>query len=121
MSGWRLDLARDTFQLSKQRLFLCNLTLCADSLRLQMTGYMLRNAEYVLMLRRLFRLKTRSASEYREAFDRVDLDGSGFIDAKEIETLLSEVYPSDGVPAFEIKSFLGLFDADGDGKVGWDE
>mmetsp|Transcript_48623 Transcript_48623/g.97018 ORF Transcript_48623/g.97018 Transcript_48623/m.97018 type:complete len:404 (-) Transcript_48623:195-1406(-) len=95
--------------------------LAALMLQLQMTGYMLRNAEYVLMLRRLFRLKTRSASEYREAFDRVDLDGSGFIDAKEIETLLSEVYPSDGVPAFEIKSFLGLFDADGDGKVGWDE
>ena len=42
--------------------------LAALMLQLQMTGYMLRNAEYVMTLRRLLQLKTRSAAEYREAF-----------------------------------------------------
>jgi hypothetical protein len=42
--------------------------LSALMLQLQMTGYMLRNAEYVMSLRRLLQLKTRSAAEYREAF-----------------------------------------------------
>ena len=94
--------------------------LAALMLQLQMTGYMLRNAEYVVTMRKLLGLKTRSAAEYREAFDRIDLDGSGFIDAGEVEQLLASVYP-DGVPSFEISAFVALFDGDGDGKISWED
>ena len=34
-------------------------------LQLQMTGYLLRNAEYVMAIRSVLQLKTRSISEYR--------------------------------------------------------
>jgi len=95
--------------------------LAALMLQLQMTGYMLRNAEYVLMVRKILQLKTRSVSEYRAAFDRIDLDGSGYIEVGEIETLLREVYKGEDAPSFEVASFLTLFDADADGKVSWDE
>eukprot|EP00967_Tisochrysis_lutea_P102620 scaffold154615_cov34-Tisochrysis_lutea.AAC.4 len=44
--------------------------LVALMLQLQMTGYMLRNAEYVTKLRELLDIRTRSVSEFREAFDR---------------------------------------------------
>ena len=35
--------------------------------QLQMTGYMLRNAEYVVTMRKVLGLKTRSEAEYRAA------------------------------------------------------
>jgi len=94
--------------------------LAALMLQLQMTGYMLRNAEYVMTLRKLLQLKTRSAAEYRTAFERIDLDRSGFIEVGEIESLLKEVYPEE-VPPFEVTTFMKLFDADGDGKISLDE
>ena len=46
--------------------------LAALMLQLQMTGYMLRNAEYVMALRSVLQLSTRSLKEYREAFDRLE-------------------------------------------------
>ena len=67
--------------------------LAALMLQLQMTGYMLRNAEYVVTLRKLLQLKTRSTAEYREAFEKFDLDGSGFIEIGEVQNLLQEIYP----------------------------
>jgi hypothetical protein len=94
--------------------------LAALMLQLQMTGYMLRNAEYVMTLRRLLQLKTRSAAEYREAFARLDLDGSGYIEVGEVEELLRQVYKGD-VPSVEISSFIALFDTDSDGRVSWEE
>jgi len=44
--------------------------LAALMLQLQMTGYMLRNAEYVTKLRELLNIRTRSIMEFRTAFDR---------------------------------------------------
>lgn len=93
--------------------------LAALMLQLQMTGYMLRNAEYVMTVRSLLKLKSRSLDDYREAFNRVDLDKSGFIETGEVEQLLREVYEE--VPPFEIATFLQLFDTDGDGRISWDE
>ena len=95
--------------------------LAALMLQLQMTGYMLRNAEYVMTLRSLLQLKSRSAEEYRAAFDRIDTDGSGYIEMGEVEALLKEVYKDGEVPSFEITAFLKLFDTDGDGKISWEE
>jgi hypothetical protein len=73
-----------------------------------------------MALRGVLRLKTRSLSEYRAAFDRIDLDKSGYIEIGEIEKLLGELY-EDGVPAYEVTSFLSLFDTDGDRRISWDE
>ena len=58
--------------------------------------------------------------EYREAFDRVDLDSNGYIEGTEVEQLLREVY-GDDVPSVEVSAFLQLFDTDGDGKISFDE
>ena len=58
--------------------------LAALMLQLQMTGYMLRNAEYVFTLRRILDIKSRSIDEYRAAFERIDTDGSGYIEPPEV-------------------------------------
>jgi len=94
--------------------------LAALMLQLQMTGYLLRNAEYVMKIRQILQIKSRSLNEYRAAFDRIDLDGSGYIETTEVEQLLKEVYDGD-VPQVEILAFTQLFDADGDGKISWEE
>merc|ERR1719399_1319440 len=93
--------------------------LAALMLQLQMTGYMLRNAEYVVTMRKVLQLKSRSSAEYRKAFDRIDLDGSGFIEVAEVESLLKQVYKDDPVPDFEVRAMLELFDTDGDGRISW--
>uniref|UniRef100_A0A7S3C092 EF-hand domain-containing protein n=1 Tax=Haptolina ericina TaxID=156174 RepID=A0A7S3C092_9EUKA len=95
--------------------------MAALMLQLQMTGYMLRNAEYVLTLRKVLNLSTRTAAEYREAFDKLDLDGSGFIERNEIEKLLTDVYDGKNVPDFEVDTFIRLFDVNSDGVVSWEE
>ena len=95
--------------------------MAALMLQLQMTGYMLRNAEYVLTLRKVLNLSTRTAAEYRKAFDKLDLDGSGFIERNEIEKLLTDVYDGKNVPDFEVDTFIRLFDVNSDGVVSWEE
>jgi len=94
--------------------------MAALMLQLQMTGYMLRNAEYVLTLRKLLGLTTRSAAEYRKAFDKLDVDGSGTVERSEVSTLLEEIYGGTP-PEFEVNTFMRLFDADNDGVVSWEE
>ena len=94
--------------------------LAALMLQLQMTGYMLRNAEYVFTLRRLLDIKSRSIEEYRAAFDRIDVDGSGYIEPPEVERLLADVYDGEA-PAYEASTFLSFFDVDNDGKISWEE
>lgn len=58
--------------------------------------------------------------DYKDAFDRLDVDDSGYIEASEVAELLNDVY--DGkTPAFEIKAFIRFFDTDSDGKISWQE
>jgi len=89
--------------------------------QLQMTGYMFRNAEYVLALKDLMKLRgSASLQEYKDAFNKLDRDGSGFIESVEIERLLQDVY-QDAVPRFEVENFLNFFDSNNDGKISWEE
>lgn len=92
--------------------------------QLQMTGYMFRNAEYVLALKDLMQLRGKKLSlqDYKDAFDRVDTDGSGYIELSEIQNLFKEAYGGeDDIPAYEIRAFLEFFDTNEDGKVSWEE
>eukprot|EP00537_Pseudo-nitzschia_pungens_P018776 CAMPEP_0172408852 /NCGR_PEP_ID=MMETSP1061-20121228/76066_1 /TAXON_ID=37318 /ORGANISM="Pseudo-nitzschia pungens, Strain cf. pungens" /LENGTH=673 /DNA_ID=CAMNT_0013144995 /DNA_START=398 /DNA_END=2420 /DNA_ORIENTATION=- len=95
--------------------------------QLQMTGYMFRNAEYVLALKQLMKLNAKGAKltieDYKEAFDRLDTDKSGFIELSEIQNLFKEAYggKEEDVPPFEIKAFLEFFDINEDGKISWEE
>ena len=89
--------------------------------QLQMTGYLFRNAEYVLALRDLLKLKGKaSIRDYKRAFGRLDSDGSGYIEISEIQKLFDDVY--DGkAPQVEINAFLQFFDQNNDGKISWEE
>ena len=83
--------------------------------------YMFRNAEYVLALKDLMNLETSaSLSEYKDAFERLDEDGSGYVETAEIESLLSDVYDGD-VPSYEVDSFMRFFDSNKDGRISWQE
>jgi len=94
-------------------------TLC---FQLQMTGYMFRNAEYVLAIRDLMNIDGQaSLQDYKNAFDTLDTDRSGYIEANEVSNLLSEVYGDDNIPQFEVDSFLQFFDSNNDGRISWDE
>lgn len=105
--------------------------LAALSFQLQMTGYMFRNAEYVLSLREALRLGQNSTAEVRAAFDALDRDGSGTLDAAEATRLLERIKGgavyingtrvSGGVSTGDVREFLDVFDTDGDAKVSWDE
>jgi EF-hand domain pair len=82
---------------------------------------MFRNAEYVLALKDLMNLKGKvSLDEYKKAFDRLDVDGSGYIETSEVQTLFDQVY-NDAAPFFEIEAFLKYFDQNNDGKISWEE
>jgi len=92
--------------------------------QLQMTGYMFRNAEYVLALKDLMQLRGKKLSlkDYKEAFNRVDADNSGYIEISEIQNLFKEAYGrEEDIPAYEIRAFLEFFDTNEDGKVSWEE
>eukprot|EP00559_Dactyliosolen_fragilissimus_P008881 CAMPEP_0184858614 /NCGR_PEP_ID=MMETSP0580-20130426/3684_1 /TAXON_ID=1118495 /ORGANISM="Dactyliosolen fragilissimus" /LENGTH=582 /DNA_ID=CAMNT_0027354853 /DNA_START=278 /DNA_END=2026 /DNA_ORIENTATION=- len=91
--------------------------------QLQMTGYMFRNAEYVLAIKELMDIDGEATlAEYKEAFNKLDTDNSGYIEASEVEALLSDVYDGDdGAPDYEVEAFLNFFDSNKDGKISWDE
>lgn len=90
--------------------------------RLQMTGYLFRNVEYVMALKKLMNIRGEGATleEYKAAFQRLDTDGSGYLERDEIEALLADVYEGKP-PAFEINTFLQFFDSNNDGRVSWEE
>lgn len=95
--------------------------LMALSTMLQTTGYMFRNAEYVLTLLELLDIRSRSTSQYRAAFDRIDTDGDGSISTSEVLDLLTSFYEGEAPPNFEVESFMRFFDRNFDGKITWDE
>ncbi|KAL3945054.1 MAG: hypothetical protein SGBAC_000845 [Bacillariaceae sp.] len=89
--------------------------------QLQMTGYMFRNAEYVLALKDVLNLQgKRSLQDYKDAFDKLDKDNSGFIEVTEIISLFDEVYKGNA-PAFETEAFMKFFDQNDDGRISWSE
>jgi len=82
---------------------------------------LLRNAEYLVALRDLLKLSgSATLQDYKDAFDRLDSDNSGFIEAHEVRELLNSVY-DEKVPEFEIDAFLRFFDENNDGRVSWEE
>jgi len=98
--------------------------------RLQMTGYMLRNAEYVLALQEVLSLAPagRTPAQMRAAFQRVDRDASGYIDVGEVGALFDDVYgPTDGDRGLaqrkkaDVESFVAFFDKNKDGRISFDE
>lgn len=82
---------------------------------------MFRNVEYVIALKNLMKLRgSATLQDYKNAFDRLDADNSGYIESSEVATLLNDVY--DGkAPEFEIQTFIKFFDKNNDGKISWDE
>mmetsp|Transcript_21228 Transcript_21228/g.34761 ORF Transcript_21228/g.34761 Transcript_21228/m.34761 type:complete len:289 (-) Transcript_21228:929-1795(-) len=82
----------------------------------------MRNAEYVIALKKLMNIRGEGATleEYRAAFQRLDTDGSGYLERDEIEALLADIYEGQP-PAFEVNTFVQFFDSNNDGRVSWEE
>jgi Ca2+-binding EF-hand superfamily protein len=83
-------------------------------------GYAFRNAQYANEFRRMLKLETRSDKEYREAFDRIDVDHSGYIDRSEIKQVFHQVLGDDALNR-NVDAFLHEFDTDGDMRISWEE
>mmetsp|Transcript_66515 Transcript_66515/g.192029 ORF Transcript_66515/g.192029 Transcript_66515/m.192029 type:complete len:394 (-) Transcript_66515:33-1214(-) len=89
--------------------------------QLQLTGYLFRNAEYVLALKDLLNIKGKATmKDYKNAFDKLDKDGSGYIETTEIKQLFDDVYEGKA-PQVEITAFLQFFDKNDDGRISWEE
>lgn len=65
-------------------------------------------------------LKLFTHEEFKSAFDRLDADHSGYIELREIRTLLEATY---GMPPLdeEVDMFMLHFDENKDGKISWEE
>merc|ERR1712117_454888 len=61
----------------------------------------------------------RAEEEIREVFNVLDIDGSGFISAKELKQVMTDLgdNPSDS----EVEELMRYADIDGDGKVSYEE
>jgi EF-hand domain pair/Protein of unknown function (DUF760) len=82
---------------------------------------MFRNVEYVIALKDLLKLRgTATLQDYKDAFERLDADASGFIEAEEVEQLFADVYGGK-TPPIEIATFMKFFDANKDGRISWGE
>ncbi|OMJ92136.1 hypothetical protein SteCoe_5124 [Stentor coeruleus] len=65
-------------------------------------------------------LKVFTPEEFRQAFERIDKDKSGYIDMGEIKDLLQLTYGLEPLD-IEVEMVFQEFDANHDGKVTWDE
>lgn len=82
---------------------------------------MFRNAEYVLALKDLMHLPgDANLEDYKEAFDRLDSDDSGYIETDEVKQLLDDVYEGK-TPRYEVENFVQFFDQNKDGRISWKE
>lgn len=83
---------------------------------------MFRNAEYVIALKKIMQIRGMATlQDYKDAFQRLDEDNSGYIELAEVETLLNNVYKDRTVPEFEVSAFMKFFDKNKDGKISWEE
>jgi hypothetical protein len=82
---------------------------------------MFRNAEYVMALKDLMNLRgDANLDDYKEAFDRLDSDQSGYIETDEVKQLLDDVYEGK-TPKYEVENFVQFFDQNNDGRISWQE
>lgn len=68
----------------------------------------------------VLQIRNFSQEEYKEAFDRIDTDGNGFIILKEMRQLLLSVYGPE-CPDWVVEKHMKFFDSNRDGKVTWQE
>ena len=66
------------------------------------------------------RMASMSLEQYKAAFDRVDVDQSGYIEVGEVQKMLREAYQAEP-PAREVNKFISFFDKNQDGKISWQE
>lgn len=64
--------------------------------------------------------KKESLETIRNSFKAFDLDGDGYVDAKELKAKLSELQGQD-IPMDEIYSIIASVDSNGDGKIDLEE
>ena len=84
--------------------------------QLMMTGYMFRNAEYVIALKNLMNIKADATlQEYEAAFKKLDTNNSGYLEWNEVEAMLAKVYEGK-TPTFEVDTFMEFFDKNNDGS-----
>ena len=75
----------------------------------------------MLTLQQLLNIKSRSLDDYKAVFDRIDKDGSGFIESSEAVELLTSFYDGKMPPRYEVETFIKFFDKNKDGKISWNE
>ena len=61
--------------------------------------------------------RAEALQQAEEAFNKLDLDGSGEIERNELEQLARSSASSMGGGESDINDFIATFDTDGDGKV----
>ncbi|KAL0450538.1 UNVERIFIED_CONTAM: putative calcium-binding protein CML46 [Sesamum latifolium] len=69
----------------------------------------------------MFEERTPSLDEVKEAFDVFDSNRDGFIDAKELQKVLSALGLKEGSEMENCRRMIGAFDDDGDGRIDFDE
>lgn len=65
-------------------------------------------------------LNAFTREEFKQAFDRIDSDGSGYIEVNEVSELLTRTYGMEPLDE-EVEMFIEEFDNNRDGRISWDE
>jgi hypothetical protein len=65
-------------------------------------------------------LNAFTREEFKQAFDRIDTDRSGFIEVNEVANLLRQTYGMEPLDE-EVEMFVEEFDNNRDGRISWDE